>query len=70
MIRNADQVLVVDDGQIIELGKHGELPARRGFYCNLYMSQSRRQEAEDRPGSDGAEHWNPHQQANRRGAIP
>ncbi|MBI4791084.1 MAG: ABC transporter ATP-binding protein [Chloroflexi bacterium] len=41
-IRNADQVLVLDDGQIIERGKHEELLQRRGFYYDLYMSQFRR----------------------------
>ncbi len=40
-IRNADQVLVVNDGEIIERGKHDELLAQRGFYYNLYMSQFR-----------------------------
>ena len=38
-IRNADQVLVVRDGQIIERGTHEELLAARGFYYNLYVSQ-------------------------------
>ena len=38
-IRNADQVLVVNDGEIIERGTHHELLALRGFYYNLYMSQ-------------------------------
>ncbi len=37
-IRNADQVLVVMDGQIVERGRHQELLARRGPYHDLYMS--------------------------------
>lgn len=41
-IRNADQVLVLDHGQIIEQGTHKELLAARGFYYDLYMSQFRR----------------------------
>jgi len=41
-IRNADLVLVVNDGQIIERGKHAELLEKKGFYYNLYMSQFRR----------------------------
>ena len=41
-IRNADQVLVLKDGQIIERGKHDELLKKRGFYYDLYMSQFRR----------------------------
>lgn len=41
-IRNADQVLVLKDGQIIERGKHEELLHAGGFYHDLYMSQFRR----------------------------
>ncbi|GAB4209264.1 MAG: ABC transporter ATP-binding protein [Roseiflexaceae bacterium] len=43
-IRNADQVLMVKDGQIVERGTHNELLARRGAYYDLYMSQFRREE--------------------------
>lgn len=42
-IRNADQVLVLKDGRIIERGRHRELLAAGGFYHDLYMSQFRRQ---------------------------
>ena len=38
-IRNADQVLVINNGEIIERGTHKELLEKRGFYHNLYMSQ-------------------------------
>ena len=38
-IRNADQVLVIDNGEIIERGTHLELLAQQGFYHNLYMRQ-------------------------------
>ena len=38
-IRNADIILVVKDGDIIESGTHAELLARRGFYAELYNSQ-------------------------------
>lgn len=38
-IRNADMVLVINDGEIIERGKHSELLEKKGFYYNLYMSQ-------------------------------
>src|SRR5512142_910160 len=41
-IRHADQVLVVNEGQIIERGTHEELLRAHGFYYNLYMSQFRR----------------------------
>jgi len=40
-IRNADQVLVIDGGCIIEKGTHDELIAKRGFYHRLYTSQFR-----------------------------
>ena len=38
-IRKADNILVVNHGEIIERGSHPELLAQRGFYHNLYMSQ-------------------------------
>ncbi len=41
-IHNADQVLVLQEGQIIERGKMDELMAKRGFFYDLYMSQFRR----------------------------
>jgi ATP-binding cassette subfamily B multidrug efflux pump len=43
-IVNADQILVLDGGQIIERGRHDELMDRRGFYYTLYMSQFKSQE--------------------------
>jgi ATP-binding cassette subfamily B protein len=43
-IRNADQVLMLKDGRIVERGSHDELLARRGAYYELYMSQFRRAE--------------------------
>jgi len=38
-IRQADQVLVIDDGRLIEQGDHYSLLEQKGFYYNLYMSQ-------------------------------
>lgn len=38
-IKNADMILVMKDGDIIEKGKHDELVARGGFYAALYNSQ-------------------------------
>ena len=38
-IRNADLILVMKDGDIIEQGTHEQLLARGGFYANLYNSQ-------------------------------
>jgi ATP-binding cassette subfamily B protein len=48
-IRDADCVLVVKDGEIIERGDHEELLAKRGFYHQLYMSQFKGQAADDAP---------------------
>lgn len=38
-IRDADVVVVIDDGRIVEQGTHDELLAKQGFYHHLYMSQ-------------------------------
>lgn len=38
-IQKADQILVIDDGRILERGNHQELLARRGIYYNLYLLQ-------------------------------
>ena len=38
-IRNADLILVMRDGKIIEQGSHEELLAKGGFYHTLYNSQ-------------------------------
>lgn len=44
-IRNADLILVINDGDIIEQGSHEELLAKDGFYANLYNSQFADKEA-------------------------
>ena len=41
-IRNADWILVMDEGDIVEQGKHAELLERKGFYAELYNSQFER----------------------------
>ena len=38
-IKDADLILVMKDGDIIEQGDHEELLARKGFYADLYRSQ-------------------------------
>jgi len=38
-VRDADQILVLDKGQIVERGKHDELVARGGLYADLYNRQ-------------------------------
>ena len=46
-IRNADLILVMKDGDIIEKGNHDELMAQAGFYADLYNSQFTEDEAEE-----------------------
>lgn len=38
-IKDADQILVIDQGQIVDRGTHGELIARGGVYADLYRTQ-------------------------------
>ena len=38
-IKNADIILVLKDGDVIEKGNHEELMAKGGFYADLYNSQ-------------------------------
>ncbi|KIL48243.1 ABC transporter ATP-binding protein [Jeotgalibacillus soli] len=40
-IQNADQILVLDNGQLIEQGNHEELLKQKGFYAELHNSQLR-----------------------------
>ena len=44
-IRDADLILVMKDGDIVEQGNHEELLAAGGFYANLYNSQFEQSEA-------------------------
>ena len=38
-IQNADVILVMRDGHIVEQGRHEELLKKQGFYAQLYQSQ-------------------------------
>lgn len=40
MARNADRILVLNQGRIVETGNHAELIAQKGFYFNLYQLQT------------------------------
>jgi ATP-binding cassette subfamily B protein len=53
-IRQADHVLVINDGRLIEQGDHASLLAQEGFYYNLYMSQF-----QHFPDKSGSAHFNP-----------
>lgn len=38
-VRNADLIVVLDNGEIVEMGTHGELVDLEGVYCNIYRHQ-------------------------------
>jgi ATP-binding cassette subfamily B protein len=46
-VREADQILVVDEGRVVESGRHDELLARGGLYSELYRTQFARSSAAD-----------------------
>lgn len=43
-VREADQIAVLDNGRIVELGKHADLLARDGYYAGLYQKQQLEEE--------------------------
>jgi ATP-binding cassette subfamily B protein len=45
-LRQADRLVVLDRGQIVEIGPHDELLARRGAYYRLYQAQQRQAESD------------------------
>ena len=38
-IKNADVILVINDGEVVEMGNHNELLKKNGYYAKLYNSQ-------------------------------
>jgi ATP-binding cassette subfamily B protein len=59
-IREADQILVLNEGQITERGTHEELLAAGGLYTELYRTQFAPQAADGRrPGAEGLTRRNP-----------
>jgi ATP-binding cassette, subfamily B, bacterial len=44
-IRGADQILVIDDGRVVETGRHADLLQAGGLYADLYRTQFARQQA-------------------------
>ena len=53
-LRRADRLVVLDRGQIVEIGKHEELIARKGTYCRLYDAQARQIDRQ----TASEENWN------------
>ena len=51
-VRDADQILVVDAGRVVEIGRHEELIAHDGLYAGLYRTQFRDQETGGSPQAD------------------
>nr|WP_131763541.1 ABC transporter ATP-binding protein [Actinomadura fibrosa] len=49
-IREADQILVIEDGRVAERGRHEELLLRGGLYAELYRTQFSRQDGDPRDG--------------------
>src|SRR5687768_7427944 len=45
-VRDADLILVVDEGRVVEQGRHDELLGRGGLYTELYRTQFERQDVE------------------------
>jgi subfamily B ATP-binding cassette protein MsbA len=53
-VRNADRIIALEDGHIMEIGTHAELLASGGLYQRLYEMQFSREEESDSPAVDGA----------------
>ncbi len=56
-VRDADRIMVLDRGTIVEQGTHDELLVREGLYARLWMHQSRPNTAGHARRPDGAEHY-------------
>jgi ATP-binding cassette subfamily B protein len=51
-LRKADRLVVMDRGEVVEVGPHDDLMARQGAYWRLYEAQARKAEAERIEGDD------------------
>jgi ATP-binding cassette subfamily B protein len=59
-IRNADRILVIDKGQIVESGNHMELMRLRGRYFGLYSQQRLKELADEAQPFEAREHATQH----------
>jgi ATP-binding cassette subfamily B protein len=53
-LRKADRLVVMDRGEIVEIGNHDELMAREGHYFRLYQAQARNVDSEGEPLASSA----------------
>jgi ATP-binding cassette subfamily B protein len=53
-VREANELLVIDDGRIVERGSHAALLAENGLYAELYRTQFADQESEEQPAGGSA----------------
>ena len=51
-LRKADRLVVMDRGQVVEVGPHEELMAKQGAYWRLYEAQARRTEEDAEEAQD------------------
>ena len=55
-LREANRLIVLDRGKIVEIGNHAELMACEGYYHRLYLAQARNVDTEDRVAALSTEH--------------
>ena len=55
-LREANRLIVLDRGKIVEIGSHAELMMREGYYYRLYLAQVRNVDTEDRAFVPVVEH--------------